>query len=88
MPLPEGSSLVYPRPMSAQDLLSLSRTLHRARDLKQVMNCVREVLRQHTRYDRVYVQLPSADGRSMEVVGYVLPDETFVEQQVATIELG
>lgn len=73
--------------MSAQDLLSLSRALHRARDLKQVLVSVREVIRRNTRYDRVYVQLPSPDGRSMAVVGYVLPDESFVEQQAATIEL-
>ena len=73
--------------MSAQGLLGLSRALHRARNVKQALECVREALRRETRYDRVYVQLPAADGRSMQVVGYVLPDETFVEQQVATIEL-
>lgn len=73
--------------MSAKGLLALSRALHRARDLKQALECVRDALRKETRYDRVYVQLPSADGGSMQVVGYVLPDECFVEQQVETIQL-
>ena len=73
--------------MIAHGLLALSRALHRARDLKQVMDCVREALRAHTRYDRVYIQLPSSDGRTMAVVGYVLPDTTFVDQQAAKIEL-
>ncbi len=73
--------------MPASQLLSLSRALHTARTLQEVMDRVREACAAVTRYDRVYIQLPSADRRSMEVVGYVLPDIPAVHQKVANVEI-
>ncbi len=73
--------------MIGRALLELSRSLHAVKDLQEVMGCVRDACRAATRYDRVYVQLPSADGRSYSVVGYVLPDRERVLELVARVEL-
>jgi two-component system, cell cycle sensor histidine kinase and response regulator CckA len=73
--------------MSATGLLDLSRALHRVRSLQEVMDQVRRACKEHTRYDRVYILLPAADRRSLEIVGYVAPNMDRVHRQVASIEL-
>ncbi|HEX2583727.1 MAG TPA: ATP-binding protein [Steroidobacteraceae bacterium] len=73
--------------MNGTELLQLSRALHGARDLSEMMLCARTSCQQNTRYDRVYINVLAPDGKSFEVVGYALPNtDTFI-RQVANIEV-
>lgn len=73
--------------MNGSGLLKLSRALHGARDLDEMMQCARVACQQNTRYDRVYVSVLSADRKTFEVVGYALPDTDMMVRQVATIQV-
>jgi signal transduction histidine kinase/CheY-like chemotaxis protein len=73
--------------MIGTGLLQLSRALHSARDLGEMMQCVRVACQQNTRYDRIYVMVAAPDKRSLEVVGYVFPDTDVVRTKVAAIAL-
>ena len=73
--------------MLGTELLKLSRTLHGARDLGAMMQCVRAACQKITRYDRVYVMVAAPDKRSIEVIGYILPDTDVVRTRVAAIAL-
>ncbi len=73
--------------MIGTGLLQLSRALHGARDLGEMMQSVRIACQQNTRYDRVYVMVAAPDKRSLEVVGYVFSDAEMVRTNVAAIAL-
>ncbi len=73
--------------MSTSELLALSRRLHSAQSLEQVMRETRATVAAATRYDRVWINFLSSDGIGIELVGYVLADEQLVHQLVADLRV-
>lgn len=71
--------------MPSEALLALSRRLHEATDLESVMDRVMGAVRGHTRYRRAYLDVLSADGQSMEVVGYAIDDHELMRAKVPAI---
>lgn len=69
--------------MAADGILALSRRLHEARTLAEVMDEVVSTITAHTRYARAWLLLPLAGRRGLDVVGYALPDRVRVEQRMA-----
>jgi signal transduction histidine kinase len=74
--------------MSAVALLNLSRALHGVRTLEDLVDRVRVAVTESTRYDRVYLHLLHRDGKTFEVVGWVLPNMQLVRQRMATIDMS
>jgi hypothetical protein len=66
--------------------LQLSRALHGATTLEAVLDRVRASITENTRYNRVYIHIFSEDQRSLEIVGWVLPNEEQVRQRLRTID--
>jgi two-component system cell cycle sensor histidine kinase/response regulator CckA len=69
--------------MPADGILSLSRRLHEARTLAELMDEVVTSVSAHTRYARAWLLLPMTGRLGLDVVGYALPDRVRVEQRMA-----
>jgi len=74
--------------MPATSFLKLSRALHGVRTLEELVDRVRTAVSESTRYDRAYLHLLHPDGKTFEVVGWVLPDMQLVRQRMATIDMS
>jgi signal transduction histidine kinase/CheY-like chemotaxis protein len=74
--------------MHATALLKLSRALHGVRTLEDLLARVRTAITESTRYNRAYVHLLHPDGKTFEIVGWVLPNMDLVRQRLATIDVS
>jgi signal transduction histidine kinase len=74
--------------MAAAGLLKLSRALHGVRTLEELVDRVRTALIESTRYNRAYLHLLHPDGKTFEIVGWVLPNMQLVRQRMATIDVS
>lgn len=74
--------------MSAQALLKLSHALHGVDSLESLMAQVRAAVTAYTRYNRAYIHLIGADGKSFDIVGWVLPNEELVRSRIQTIDVS
>lgn len=74
--------------MFAAALLKLSRALHRVRTLEDLLDRVRTAITESTRYNRAYVHLIHPDGKTFEIVGWVLPNMDLVRQRLSTIDVS
>lgn len=69
-------------------LLKLSRLLHGVSSLEALVDRVRTVVTEQTRYNRAYIHLIHPDQSTFDVVGWVLPNEEMVRQRLATIDVA
>jgi signal transduction histidine kinase len=69
-------------------LLRLSRALHGADDLERVLDRVREVLTETTRYRWTYVHLFHPSGTKMEIVGWVLPQADKIRASLELVDVS
>lgn len=74
--------------MAAAALLKLSRALHGVRSLEELMGRVRGTVSESSRYNRAYLHLLHPDGKTFEIVGWVLPEMQLVRQRMATIDVS
>ena len=74
--------------MAAVSLLKLSRALHGVRSLEDLMDRVRLAVAESSRYNRAYLHLLHPDGKTFEVIGWVLPDMPLVRKRMATIDVS
>ncbi len=74
--------------MAHDGLLTLSRRLHEARSLADVMDRVVASVTEHTRYQRAWLLLPITPTRGVEVFGYALPDRVRVDQRMAELDIA
>jgi len=68
--------------------LRFSRALHAAASLEEVLDKVRGLLAEITRYRWTYVHLRHPDGKTMEIVGWVLPSAEQLRAQHALIDVS
>lgn len=77
--------------MSTKDgalaMLALSRELHSATTLAEVLDRVLVTVSEHTRYRRAWLSMP-LPRRGVEVVGYALADKVRVDQRMATLDVA
>lgn len=71
-----------------QGLLTLSRELHEAADLGEVMDHVLHAVERNTRYQRAWLLLPLAGTKGLSVIGYALADRARVDQRMAELDLS
>ena len=69
-------------------LLDLSRRLHEATSLGEVMDHVVVAITAHTRYQRAWLLLPHPETRGLEVIGYALADRVRVAQRMAALDIA
>src|SRR6478735_9310848 len=74
--------------MFSAALMKLSRALHGVRTLEDVLDHVRTAISESTRYNRCYAHLIHPDGKTFEIVGWVLPNMDLVRQRMATIDVS
>ena len=67
--------------------LALSRELHSASSLAEVMDRVLVTVSEYTRYQRAWLCLP-LPRRGIEVVGYALADKVRVDQRMASLDVA
>ncbi len=68
-------------------MLSLSRELHSATTLAEVLDRVLVTVSEHTRYRRAWLCIP-LPRRGVEVVGYALADKVRVDQRMAALDVA
>lgn len=73
--------------MSTSALLLLSRALHGVTSLEALMDHVRTVITENTRYNRAYIHLIHPDQTSFEIIGWPLPNDELVRTRLATIDV-
>jgi signal transduction histidine kinase len=69
-------------------ILRLSRALHGAEDLESILDRVRELLTETTRYRWVYVHLFHPSGTKMEIAGWVLPQADKIRASLDLIDVS
>ncbi len=69
-------------------LLRLSRSLHGADDLERVMDRVRELLVETTRYRWTYIQLVPPGGTKLEIAGWVLPQADKIRASMELVDVS
>lgn len=73
---------------TASTLLQLSRSLHGVQSIEELMQRVRASVVANTRYTKAYVHLIHPDGKTFEIVGYVMPNMDLVRQRMKTIDVS
>ncbi|MEO7183155.1 MAG: ATP-binding protein [Gemmatimonadaceae bacterium] len=68
--------------------MTLSRRLHEASNLVDVMDHVVTAITAETRYQRAWLTLPIVGSGGVEVIGYALPERTRVDQRMASLDIA
>jgi two-component system, cell cycle sensor histidine kinase and response regulator CckA len=69
-------------------ILRFSRALHAASTLDQVLDKVRGLLTETTRYRWTYVHLRHPDGKTMEIAGWILPSAEQLRAHHALVDVS
>lgn len=73
---------------NAAALFRLSNSLHGVSSIEALLDRVRTALMENTRYRHVYVHLLNPDGKTFEIVGYVVPEKNLLRQQLRLIDVS